>query len=141
MTPQEFIRKWKPVAQAGAVFESWSDEAWTVDGAAVRAPLVYFEARAILPVQRGEGAMRSMRDEGRRQPDENDRRHHESCEVGAAPHPAFGHLLPAGGEKGARLDSVAVERINVDLSGAGASFATAMSSTQSTHFIDRDKGS
>jgi hypothetical protein len=96
-----------------------------VDGAAVWASLACFEARALLPVQRGEDAMRSMTDKGRRQPDENDRGHHESCEVSAAPHPAFGHLLPAGGEKGARFDSVAAERINADLSGADANLASA----------------
>lgn len=31
-----------PIAHAGAIFEAWSDEAWTVDGAAVRVSLVCF---------------------------------------------------------------------------------------------------
>ena len=32
----------EPTARAGAIFEAWSDEAWTVDGAAVRVSLVCF---------------------------------------------------------------------------------------------------
>ena len=32
----------EPIAAAGAIFEAWSDEAWTVDGAAVRVSLVCF---------------------------------------------------------------------------------------------------
>ena len=32
----------EPIAQAGAIFEAWSDEAWVVDGAAVRVSLVCF---------------------------------------------------------------------------------------------------
>ena len=36
----------EPLAQAGAIFEAWSDEAWTVEGAAVRVSLVCFGERA-----------------------------------------------------------------------------------------------
>ena len=32
----------EPIAEAGAIFEAWSDEPWTVDGAAVRVSLVCF---------------------------------------------------------------------------------------------------
>jgi type II restriction/modification system DNA methylase subunit YeeA len=32
----------EPIAEAGAIFEAWSDEGWTVDGAAVRVSLVCF---------------------------------------------------------------------------------------------------
>ena len=31
-----------PIAEAGAIFEAWSDEGWTVEGAAVRVSLVCF---------------------------------------------------------------------------------------------------
>jgi type II restriction/modification system DNA methylase subunit YeeA len=34
----------EPIAEAGAIFEAWSDEAWTVEGAAVRVSLVCFGA-------------------------------------------------------------------------------------------------
>ncbi len=34
-----------PIAEAGAIFEAWSDEPWIVDGAAVRVSLVSFGAR------------------------------------------------------------------------------------------------
>ncbi|MGA2488492.1 MAG: DNA methyltransferase [Roseiarcus sp.] len=37
----------EPIAEAGAVFEAWSDEAWTVDGAAVRVSLVCFQSGAV----------------------------------------------------------------------------------------------
>ena len=40
----------EPIAEAGAIFEAWSDEAWTVDGAAVRVSLVCFA--------KGEGVVR-----------------------------------------------------------------------------------
>ncbi len=32
----------EPIAQAGAIFEAWSDQPWTIDGAAVRVSLVCF---------------------------------------------------------------------------------------------------
>ena len=32
----------EPIAEAGAIFEAWSDEGWTVEGAAVRVSLVCF---------------------------------------------------------------------------------------------------
>ena len=34
----------EPIAEKGAIFEAWSDEEWTVDGAAVRVSLVCFGA-------------------------------------------------------------------------------------------------
>ena len=34
----------EPIADGGAIFEAWSDEAWTIDGAAVRVSLVCFGA-------------------------------------------------------------------------------------------------
>ena len=34
----------EPIAEAGAIFEAWSDEPWTIDGAAVRVSLVCFDA-------------------------------------------------------------------------------------------------
>ena len=34
----------EPIAEAGAIFEAWSDEDWTVEGAAVRVSLVCFAA-------------------------------------------------------------------------------------------------
>jgi type II restriction/modification system DNA methylase subunit YeeA len=34
----------EPIAEAGAIFEAWSDEAWTVEGAAVRVSFVCFGA-------------------------------------------------------------------------------------------------
>ncbi len=34
----------EPIAQAGAIFEAWSDEPWTIDGAAVRVSIVCFAA-------------------------------------------------------------------------------------------------
>ena len=40
----------EPIAQAGAIFDAWSDEAWTVEGAAVRVSLVCFA--------KGEGVVR-----------------------------------------------------------------------------------
>ncbi|HEY5204791.1 MAG TPA: DNA methyltransferase, partial [Roseiarcus sp.] len=38
----------EPIAKAGAIFEAWSDEAWTVEGAAVRVSLVCFGVTARL---------------------------------------------------------------------------------------------
>jgi type II restriction/modification system DNA methylase subunit YeeA len=35
----------KPIVEHGRIFEAWSDEGWTVDGAAVRVSLVSFDAR------------------------------------------------------------------------------------------------
>ncbi len=36
----------EPIAEAGAIFEAWSDEPWTVEGAAVRVSLVCFAAHS-----------------------------------------------------------------------------------------------
>ena len=33
----------KPIAEAGRIFEAWADEAWTIDGAAVRVSLICFD--------------------------------------------------------------------------------------------------
>lgn len=35
----------KPIVDGGRIFEAWSDEAWTVDGAAVRVSMVCYDAR------------------------------------------------------------------------------------------------
>jgi type II restriction/modification system DNA methylase subunit YeeA len=35
----------EPIAEAGAIFDAWSDEPWTIDGAAVRVSLVCFGSR------------------------------------------------------------------------------------------------
>ncbi len=37
----------EPIADGGAIFEAWSDEAWTIDGAAVRVSLVCFSAEPL----------------------------------------------------------------------------------------------
>lgn len=37
----------EPIAEAGAIFDAWSDEPWTVDGAAVRVSLVCFCEREL----------------------------------------------------------------------------------------------
>lgn len=36
----------KPIVEHGRIFEAWSDEGWTVDGAAVRVSIVCFDKRA-----------------------------------------------------------------------------------------------
>jgi SAM-dependent methyltransferase len=36
----------EPIAEAGAIFEAWSDEGWTIEGAAVRVSLVCFGGRS-----------------------------------------------------------------------------------------------
>jgi hypothetical protein len=36
----------EPIADAGSIFEAWSDEPWTVEGAAVRVSLICFSERA-----------------------------------------------------------------------------------------------
>jgi hypothetical protein len=36
----------EPIAEAGAIFEAWSDEPWTVEGAAVRVSLLCFAGRS-----------------------------------------------------------------------------------------------
>ena len=44
----------KPIVAGGRIFEAWGDEAWTVDGAAVRVSMVCFD-RAVADVSRLEG--------------------------------------------------------------------------------------
>lgn len=41
----------KPIVEHGRIFEAWSDEEWTVDGAAVRVSLVCFSREPIQPVK------------------------------------------------------------------------------------------
>lgn len=45
-----------PIAEAGAIFEAWSDEPWVVDGAAVRVSLVCFAREAEGEARRLDGA-------------------------------------------------------------------------------------
>ena len=53
----------KPIVEHGQIFESWSDEAWTVEGAAVRVSLVCFSAsRRIDPHLNGRPARRISSD-------------------------------------------------------------------------------
>ena len=40
----------KPIVDSGRIFEAWSDEAWTVEGAAVRVSLVCFDGQTKAPV-------------------------------------------------------------------------------------------
>ncbi len=39
----------EPIAEAGAIFEAWSDEPWTVEGAAVRVSLGLLRSNASRP--------------------------------------------------------------------------------------------
>lgn len=41
----------KPIAEGGRIFEAWSDQPWTVDGAAVRVSLVCFDGQRGGPVR------------------------------------------------------------------------------------------
>jgi len=41
----------KPIVEHGRIFEAWSDEEWTVDGAAVRVSLVCFDMNAAQPAK------------------------------------------------------------------------------------------
>ena len=57
----------EPIAESGAIFEAWSDEPWTIDGAAVRVSLVCFVPSSVSPsashlLPRGEKAMTGERD-------------------------------------------------------------------------------
>ena len=45
----------EPIAEAGAIFEAWSDQPWTIDGAAVRVSLVCFGDSTDYPEQRLDG--------------------------------------------------------------------------------------
>ena len=45
----------KPIVAVGRIFDAWSDEEWTVDGAAVRVSLVCFDKRHGTPSRLGSG--------------------------------------------------------------------------------------
>ncbi len=51
----------EPIAAAGAIFEAWSDEPWTIDGAAVRVSLVCFGAPRALILRSRVAASRRTR--------------------------------------------------------------------------------
>jgi type II restriction/modification system DNA methylase subunit YeeA len=105
----------EPVAQAGAILEAWSDEPWTIDGAAVRVSLVCFRA----PRARGEGAGKGHAvgaDEGPHA-EEGAKRPSRSTRAGAATSSFETPAAPAPQDEVAcRLDGVEVETINADLS-------------------------
>jgi type II restriction/modification system DNA methylase subunit YeeA len=107
----------EPIAQAGAIFEAWSDEPWTIDGAAVRVSIVCFAAPSSFSRETGEGVMRSMTDEGA----EVALASAASDNGKALIRPGFaGPPSPAPREKEeTRLDGAAVETINTDLSARG----------------------
>src|SRR3546814_8512638 len=44
----------KPIVYGGRIFEAWSDEGWTVEGAAVRVPIVCFSQVVVGPSARSE---------------------------------------------------------------------------------------
>lgn len=93
----------EPIAEAGAIFEAWSDEPWIVDGAAVRVSMVCFGAReGATPPPCGEGQGRGSRD---------------LAEDSATPHP--NPPPQGGGESQPRLDGRPVARIHADLSARG----------------------
>ena len=46
----------KPIVEGGRIFEAWSDEEWTVDGAAVRVSMVCFDSEKGGPARRLDGA-------------------------------------------------------------------------------------
>ncbi|WP_164555084.1 hypothetical protein [Paracoccus haematequi] len=41
----------KPITERGRIFEAWSDEPWTVDGAAVRVSMVCFDGQKGVPAR------------------------------------------------------------------------------------------
>jgi type II restriction/modification system DNA methylase subunit YeeA len=89
----------EPIAQAGAIFEAWGDEPWTIDGAAVRVSLVCFSAPTPHAEEAAQQPSRSTRaKEGAT----------SSFETPPAPAPQD--------EVACRLDGKPVETINADLS-------------------------
>jgi hypothetical protein len=105
----------EPVAQAGAIFEAWSDQPWTIDGAAVRVSLVCFRA----PRARGEGRGVGQAGGADEVPhaEEGATRPSRSTRAGAATSSFETPAAPAPQDEVAcRLDGVEVETINADLS-------------------------
>ena len=110
----------EPIAAAGAIFEAWSDEAWTVDGAAVRVSLVCFDnvKRAQKKPHPKEPAPAGVsKDEGGAMGD-------------PAKFPPPFETRPSGapqgeGSSGVRLDSAPVDRIHADLSAEISNLPTA----------------
>ncbi|CAJ0881415.1 hypothetical protein AMST5_03243 [freshwater sediment metagenome] len=108
----------EPIAQAGAIFEAWSDEPWTIDGAAVRVSLVCFRAPRARGEGRGEGHAVGA-DEGPHA-EEGAKRPSRSTRAGAATSSFETPAAPAPQDEVAcRLDGVEVETINPDLTGRG----------------------
>ena len=110
----------EPIAQAAAIFEAWSDEPWTIDGAAVRVSIVCFHGPS-------SGA---RRDDRERQEDYEGSPQSPHAEE-AAKQPSRSTRAMEGAtssfetppaaapqdEVACRLDGVPVQTINADLTG------------------------
>ncbi len=129
----------EPIAGAGAIFEAWSDQPWTIDGAAVRVSLVCFHAPPVPVLTHDPHAEEAApqgphAEEGAQRPSRSTRAEPEgphaeerlkgasrSTRAGAATSSFETPAAPAPQDEVAlcRLDGVAVALINADLSGRG----------------------
>ena len=122
------------MAGAATIFEAWSDEAWTLDGAAVRVSLICLAALASPspPALGGEGGVRG------------DATRHGAAASPPSPNP----LPPEAGGTGKqvtrpRLDGVEVENIHADLTGVRGldlTHARALSQNKGVAFMGDTKG-
>ena len=104
----------EPIAERNAIFEAWSDEAWTVDGAAVRVSLVCFGAYSFRSPHPEEPRSGVSKEEGG-SAQAPTARAPSPFETAASPPPQGEGVLGAAMRK-IRLDGRLVERVASDLS-------------------------
>ena len=119
----------EPVAKAGAIFEAWSDEPWTIEGAAVRVSLVCFGASPALSrphpeeprsgVSKDEGVAR----DGQARQTTAPRR--PSFETAASPPPQDEASSRTDSEP-PRLNGLPVHTIHADLSADASNLVTTL---------------
>ncbi len=107
----------EPIAQAGAIFEAWSDEPWTIDGAAVRVSIVCFHAPSSgSPPTDGGPPQSPHAEEAPKGPSRSTRAMEGATSSFETP-PAAAPQDEVALEVVKHLDGVPVETINADLSG------------------------
>ena len=118
----------EPIAEAKAIFEAWSDEAWTVDGAAVRVSLVCFQSGAVphdSPHPEPPASAGESKDEGGPAALAPARHAPSPFETAAAPPPQGEGVLGLGAVEVRRLDGRPVARIHADLTAEISDLPTA----------------
>ena len=111
----------EPIAEAGAIFEAWSDEPWTIDGAAVRVSLVCFSGGSVSsrrPHPEPPASAGESKDEGGHAVPEPARHAPSPFETAAAPPPQGEGVVDLGAVEVGRLDGQPVARIHADLTAA-----------------------